>query len=495
MVQALVILGNQLFPDLYLKKFSDMPVFMAEDRELCTYFKFHKHKIVMFLSAMRHFSERLSQNGFDLDYHHIDDGAASCYIETLENFVKKRNIDTIHIFEIEDKFMETRIVEFSKSMGLELKIYPSPMFTCSRKEFLSYLHNNKKPFMKTFYEDQRQRLDILMEDEKPVGGKYSYDKSNRRKLPKDHVLPKIYQYPLDTIDRTVIKTVDTLFPDHPGDTKNYWLPTTRQAAWTQFKDFLKSRLKDFGPYQDAISSQAAFMHHSLISPALNMGLLTPMELVEEIVGQYQRGHAPLESAEGFIRQLIGWREFVRGIYQNYSEKMARTNYWNHQRQMKDCWYTGQTGLPPLDDAIHRCLENGYNHHIERLMIIANMMNLCEIQPKQVYAWFMEMYVDSSDWVMAANVYGMGLMSDGGIFATKPYISGSNYILKMSDYKKDKWCDVWDGLYWRFVAKHAEFFESNPRMRMMNRTLQKMDAQRKESIFQKAEAFIAAVTKS
>ena len=492
-MEAIITLGNQLFPVKYYQKLSPRRVFMAEDYELCTYYKFHKHKIMMFLSAMRHFRELLEENNYLVDYHDIEKSGEILFEDKLTQYVKNNSINCLHMYEIEDKFMETRISQLCKTLNVALKYYPSPMFTCSRKEFAKYLSESKKPWMKSFYERQRLRLNIMIEDGKPTGGKFSFDSDNRKKLPKGHIVPPKYHYLLDSIDRDVLRVVDKLFKSHPGETKNYWLPTSQEKAQEQFKDFLKHRLKDFGPYQDAISSDEDFLHHSLIAPAINMGLLVPQDLVEETLLYASKNDIPISSVEGFVRQIIGWREFVRGIYQHYSSQMEKSNKWQSFRKLKQCWYEGNTGLPPLDDAIKRAHKNGYNHHIERLMILSNLMNLCEIEPREVYRWFMEMYVDSSDWVMAANVYGMGLMSDGGIFATKPYISGSNYILKMSHYKKGTWCDIWDGLYWRFVEKNFNFFQSNPRMKMMTRTLSLMKNERKNQIFTAAEKFLEKVT--
>ncbi|MEM9883508.1 MAG: FAD-binding domain-containing protein, partial [Planctomycetota bacterium] len=242
------------------------------------------------------------------------------------------------------------------------------------------------------------------------------------------------------------------------------------------------------------------LFHSVLSPMLNLGLLTPAECLARALEAAEAssgggGEIPLNSLEGFVRQIIGWREFIRGVYQRYSEKQDRTNFWRHERRLKPCWYDGTTGLRPLDDAIRKAVRLGWNHHIERLMVLGNLLNLCEVHPKQAHDWFMEMFVDSSDWVMGPNVYGMGLMSDGGVFATKPYICGSNYLVKMSDSytKSEDWCEVVDGLYWRFVDKHRDFFGGNARLSMMLGTLDRMADERKHRIFTKAGAFISEVT--
>ena len=258
-------------------------------------------------------------------------------------------------------------------------------------------------------------------------------------------------------------------------------------------DFIDSRLQEFGPYEDAMSTRSATVFHSLLSPVMNLGLVTPAEIIERVLERAE--DAPLQSLEGFVRQVIGWREFIRGVYREYSEKQETSNFWDHQREFTAAWYEGTTGIPPLDDTIRTAQRLGWTHHIPRLMVAANLMTLCEIRPAAAHRWFMEMYVDSSEWVMGPNVYGMGLFSDGGIFATKPYICGSNYLLKMSDYRKGPWCDIVDGLYWRFIDRHREFFAGNPRLALMPRALDRLKAERRELIFEAAENFLTDFTVS
>ena len=229
------------------------------------------------------------------------------------------------------------------------------------------------------------------------------------------------------------------------------------------------------------------MFHSALSPLINIGLITPSEILSRLKGMEK--NINLNSYEGYIRQIIGWREFMRGIYQNYSEELESKNFFNHKKKMKKSWYDGSTGIPPLDYSIKNAVKNAWTHHIERLMILSNIMNLAGIHPKIVYKWFMEMFIDSSEWVMVPNVYGMGLFSDGGIFSTKPYICGSAYFLKMMDFQKGEWCNTMDGLYWRFIDKNRDFFLKNPRLSMMVRILDKMKSERKKKIFECAEKFI------
>ncbi len=487
---GVLILGNQLFPPAELKDYSGAPVFIAEDRELCTNVRHHQQKLVLFLAAMREYAAELDGRGFDVDYRELEMHSDARYEDRLSDFVQKQAIEELVHFEIEDHFFEQRISEFCKAHKLQETVIESPMFLTSRRRFTEYLGDRKRPFMADFYKLQRQQLGIMVSASgTPRGGRWSFDEENRRKLPADMALPELPESRWSERTRDVVQVVKEHFPDHPGNAEDFWWPVTRRSALYWLRDFLSERLAHFGPYQDAITQRSETAFHSVISPLLNLGLITPEDVIDQTM-QYADDHEiPLNSLEGFIRQVIGWREFIRGIYHHYDEQQRESNFWGHHRSLTDAWYTGNTGIPPLDDAIRTAVRLGWTHHINRLMVVGNLMNLCEIEPRQVHDWFMETHVDSSDWVMGPNVYGMALFSDGGIFATKPYICGSNYLLKMSDYSKGPWCDVVDGLYWRFIARHREFFEGNQRLAMMARMLDKLSAERRRRIFAAAEQFL------
>ena len=342
--------------------------------------------------------------------------------------------------------------------------------------------------MANFYKINRSKTNILInKNGTPKGGKWSFDEDNRKKLPDKIDIPKHLKFQSTSHTDDLKKFVEAKFKSHPGSTDNFWFPTTRDQTQKLFDQFLKIKINLFGDYEDAVSKKSNILFHSALSPLINIGLITPEEIIEKVKKVENR--VRINSLEGYIRQVIGWREFMRGIYQNYDKRLEGTNFFNHKNKMKASWYNGTTGLDPLDHSIKNALEFGWSHHIERLMILANIMNLCQIHPKQVYKWFMEMFVDSSDWVMAPNVYGMGLFSDGGIFATKPYICGSAYFLKMMDFKKGEWCNVMDGLYWNFINKNRKFFLKNPRLSMMVRIFDKMKPDRKKIILKSADKFI------
>lgn len=491
-----IVLGNQLFPLSVYKTTKSSHFFMAEDSMLASRFKFHKIKIAFFFIAMRRYRDELLEKKLPVEYYELNDTNLNQeYFAKLEYTIKKLKIHTLTSFEIEDKFFEKSLTEFAQKNNLKLVIFPSPLFVVSRDSFKKYLQTTKKPFMKTFYERERKNFGILMDKDLPVGGQFSFDSENRKKLPKSSTVPDPKYPSPENIPyfNDIEKIVNKYFSDHPGDLKNFWLPTNRNESLKWLKRFIDERLALFGDYQDAMTNRHDFLFHSGISSMLNVGLIVPSEVIALVEKSYREDKATLNSAEGFIRQVLGWREFVRGVYQNFSEIEDSSNFFNHQRKLKESWYSGNTEILPLDLAIKRTIKYGHTHHIERLMVISNLMLLCEINPREVYKWFMELFVDSSDWVMGPNVYGMGQYSDGGIFATKPYICGSNYILKMSDYDKGPWCETMDALYWSFIYKKRTFLVKNPRLAMMAKTVEKMDEKKIAKYLELADNFIKTHT--
>ena len=485
--KVFIILGNQLFPTSNLKNYKEYNFFMCEDYNLCTYQKHHKLKILLFLSAMRSYADKLKTEKFNINYNILNLKTKLSYEDKLELFIKKNKISEIISFEIEDKFFENRILKLSKKLQIKWIIIDSPMFLTKRNEFKEFLNSNRKPLMANFYKLSRKKNNILMLEGKPKGGKWSFDSENRKKIPRDIEIPSLISIKDTRHTKDLKKIIPSIFSNHPGSVDNFWFPTTHDNANKWLEHFIKQKLNLFGDYEDAVDQSNNVLFHSVLSPLINIGLITPKQIlnkIHKIEDLYN-----MNSLEGFVRQIIGWREFMRGIYQNYDKKLEQGNFFNHKRNLTKSWYEGTTGLPPLDHSIYNVNKYGWTHHIERLMILVNIMNLCEIEPKIVYRWFMEMFVDSSDWVMSPNVYGMGLYSDGGIFSTKPYICGSSYFLKMMHFKKGEWCNIMDGLYWRFIAKNKTFFKKNPRLSLMTRILDKMDDSKKIKIFKAADEFL------
>ena len=487
-----LILGNQLFPIQLQNIEEDETVFMCEDSGLCKYEKHHKSKIALFFNAMRSFRDSLEAANIDCIYYDFNNKFEDSYIKKLSSEIKDNNFSCIRFFEIEDKPFENEIMQMISDLDIKCEVLNTPMFLDSRESFKDFVGDKKFLLQANYYKKARKEMDILIENEKPVGGKWSFDDENRKKLPKDYLIPKLPVIKERDDSDEISNFINTEFNDHPGNINNIFPYTTEQALdWLD--TFFEERFKDFGPYEDAIFMGEHFQLHSALSSSMNLGIITPQQIITKAKDYAEANDIPLNSLEGFVRQIIGWREFIRGIYQNFSEKMINSNYWNHNRKLSEAWYTGDTGIEPLDDAIKGALEFGYTHHINRLMVLASIMNMSRIHPSEIYKWFMEMFVDSSEWVMVPNVFGMGTFADGGIFATKPYISGSSYILRMSNFKKGDWCEIVDGLYWKFIEDNKEFFAKNPRLSLMIRALEKLDQERKLRIFKAAEIFIEEKT--
>ena len=486
-----IILGNQLFDPKLLKKNNCNEVFMAEDFGLCREFKYHKSKIYLFLAAMREYRDELLKNSIKVNYFELDQRTDELeYVDFLIDFLKNKKIQEINIYEIEDKPFELKFLKKLAQNQIEVKITKSPMFLFSREEFIEMAKGKKTYRMASFYQKARKKLNILVDETgNPVGGKWSFDEDNRKKIPKNVEPPLEIKSVLSKNHHQLVETINQHFKNHPGSLDNIWFPVQRFEAKKQLRNFLKDKFKDFGTYEDAMIEGGNFLYHSCLSALLNIGLLTPDEVISETLKFSEKNSIPLNSLEGFIRQIIGWREFIRGIYHAEGVNQSNSNYWNNSKKLTSSWYDGSTGIEPLDDCIKTTLKDGYIHHIPRLMIISNIMNMCGVHPKEIYKWFMEMYIDSSEWVMVPNVFGMATYSDGGLMSTKPYTCGSNYVLKMSNYKKGDWCDKLDGIYWSFTEKNRKFYEGNPRLSLLTRSLDKLDPERKKRIFKAAKEFI------
>lgn len=491
----IILLGNMLFAGHHSLPWADHPCFMAEDFGFCTAFPYHKHKLMLYLGAMRHQRQVLETAGRRVIYWELTpENQHLTYEDKLLQALRQTQDQEIHTYEIEDRGFSQRLQQFCQAQAIRLITYPTPMFLTRREEFPEIGPGRKRLFMADFYKKQRQRLGILLDPTgKPEGGQWSFDQENRRRLPGDVFVPNVTFPAWTEIVKTVAQLVDQLFPLHPGQTKDFWLPVTHTAAQAWLAEFLTTRLSQFGPYEDALPSRSPFVFHSVLSPLLNIGLLTPQQVLSATLEFATEHPISLNSLEGFIRQVIGWREYVRGAYWSVGEQQETLNFFNHQRQLREAWQTGTTGLIPVDRVMERLHQRSYAHHIERLMVMSNAMLLCEIAPKAVFDWFMAWFVDSAAWVMGPNVYGMGQFADGGLMMTKPYISGSNYLRKMGDYPSGAWQEVWDGLYWRFVDAKRDYLAQNPRLLPMLRTFDRLESTRKERILGLAEAAISDLT--
>lgn len=489
--RVFLLLGNQLFPVARLRPWQGTLFFMAEDYATCRYLQHHKHKLVFTLAAMRAHADLLRSEGFQVDYLPLSDANNRLsFVEKLRQLLSRTGFSELVHFEIEDPEMERRVARFTERYGVRRTVVPTPMFLCEREEFAGWLETQRQPRMANFYKWQRRRLQVLVDAKgRPEGGQWSYDKDNRKRLPPGVPVPDLPKVRPGRHVAPVKRVVDELFPDHPGSTQDFWLPTTRAQARDWLKDFLEQRFSCFGDYEDALTTRSDAVFHSALSPLMNVGLLPPREVVSRTLAFASDERVALNSVEGFVRQVIGWREFIRGMYHTHGATMARRNFWGHQRGLTADWYRGTTGIDPLDHVIGKVERLGWAHHIERLMVVGNLMLLSEIDPRQAYRWYMELFVDSAHWVMNPNVYGMALFADGGLFTTKPYICGANYLLRMGDYRRGPWTDIVDGLFWRFVEKHRGWFARQPRLGVIVRNLERMPRDRRRRLAHCAEQFL------
>lgn len=444
----------------------DRPVYLVEEWLFFSQYRFHKAKLVFHRAAMRAYETALKNQGYET--HYIEATHALHDIRKLIEQLSQQGIKKLYYSDVTDNWLEKRIRQTAADHHIELEMSDSPLFLNSREELRIYHKKSKRFFQTDFYTWQRKYRNILLDnDGKPTGGKWSFDAENRKRYPAKSSPPSLKNKKPNAFDVEATAYIQNHFPDNPGETSFYY-PSTRQEALHWMDDFFTSRFHDFGPYEDAIVAKETFLHHSVLSPLINIGLLTPHEVVDKALSL--KDQIPLNSLEGFIRQIIGWREFIRYVYLATGSRQRTTNFWKFTNALPPGFYTATTGIPPLDAVISKTLKYAYNHHIERLMVLGNYLLLNGTNPDCVYQWFMEMYIDAYDWVMVPNIYGMSQFSDGGLMCTKPYISGSNYLRKMSDFPPGPWEKHWTDLYWSFIDQHRSFFLSNPRLSMMVRLL-------------------------
>lgn len=457
---------------------------------------FHQQKLWLHRASMKRYELLLEEKGFNTDYIDYDPKVAGV-VQHLQNSIRAsdRKGETLCCIEPDDFLLEKRLRRAADDLGMKLEFLPNPAFLNLPEENQQYRAGKRRWFMADFYKWQRKRLNVLMDGDEPTGGQWSFDEDNRKKVPKKLLatIPQIGLPKRDAIDQSAKDYVEDRFGDRPGNLRQLFYPTSHVAARRWLKDFLAQRLLNFGDYEDAIVEGESWLWHSVLTPAMNIGLLTPDEVLKATLKFAGQNDVPVNSLEGFIRQVIGWREFMRATYQDLGVRMRTTNHWDHHRSMPKSFYDGTTGILPIDDTIRRLLDTGYCHHIERLMVLGGFMFLCEIDPDEIYRWFMEMFVDSYDWVMVPNAYAMSQNADGGLITTKPYFSGSAYIRKMSHYKQGPWCDIWDGLYWRWIWNHADELGKNPRWAMMCSSAKKMDTSKRAKHLTAAENFLAQLT--
>ncbi len=477
---------HQLFAE-HLEAPKGTAFVLVEHDLLFRQYRFHAQKLVLHRASMQRFADRLEEAGFEVRY--VESDAHTPSREALGRVLAELDPTEVAAYDVVDDWLGQDLAPVVTEWR------ETPNFLTDRPTLRSYFGDGQGPRrgarMQHFYAWQRQRLDVLVTGDQPVGGRWSYDEENRKKLPRGHPVPDVagrdalvhQRHPRVT---EAVAWVQEHFPDAPGDPDAFAWPTSHEEARSGFEGFLTDRLREFGPYEDALSRDHPWLFHSLMTPALNVGLLDPRDVLSRALAT---DDVPMASLEGFVRQVIGWREYMRATYVLYGRRMRSTNRLAHARPLDEGWWTARTGLAPVDEVVGRVLEHGWAHHIERLMVLGNAMCLLRTDPEAAYEWFMEMFVDAYDWVMVPNVYAMSQFAAGDTITTKPYVSGSNYLRKMSDYATGEWTADWDALYWTFVRDHHEIFARNPRSRMVANLYDGMAPAKKAAHTRRAQGWL------
>lgn len=493
---TLLILPHQLFLDHPGLDPAPSGVTMVED---ALFFgdahhpaAFHKQKLWLHRASMKRYQGLLEERGLEVDYFEHEPGGDPLR-DCLERLAAK-GVGVVRLPDPHDHLVNRRIDRHADRLGIEVQRLPTPMFINDPEENRAYRGTKKRWFMADYYKHQRRRLGILMDGDDPEGGQWSFDEENRKKVPRKMLgsIPPLPEPEHDELDHAAREHVEARYPGNPGRIERLVYPTSHEAAADWLDRFIAERFGLFGDYEDAIVKGESWLWHGVLTPMLNIGLLTPRQVLDTALEGAGRHGVPINALEGFVRQLIGWREFMRATYEDLGVAMRTTNHWGHRRRIPKSFYDGTTGIEPIDDAINRVLETGYCHHIERLMVLGGFMFLCEFDPDEIYRWFMELFVDSYDWVMVPNVYAMSQHADGGQITTKPYFSGSSYVRKMSNFPPGDWTATWDGLYWRWIWNHHEELGKNPRWAMMCAMARKMAPEKREAHLEAAEAFLAGL---
>lgn len=488
-----LIFPNQLFESSPLLE-NGFPVYIVEEFLFFNQFNFHKQKIAFHRATMKHYEAFVVSKNIEVSYVEAIEKVSD--IRELIPFLKSKGINCINYIDPVDNWLQKRIEKSCKLNSIERAVFDSPLFFNKKEDLQPFFRSDKKKYHQTsFYTDQRTKRNILIDPSgKPTGGKWTFDTENRKKYPAKKTPPAIQFPDADSFYKEALDYVNKNFSKNLGKlSKNSLYPTNFKTSEQWFQQFLEQRFLEFGAYEDAIVADNSILNHSVLTPMLNVGLITPINIVEKSISFAKANNIPINSVEGFVRQIIGWREFIRGIYESRGSDERTRNFWGFTKKIPKSFYDGTTGIYPIDQTIKKILETGYCNHIERLMVLGNFMMLCEFDPDEVYRWFMELFIDSYDWVMVPNVYGMSQFADGGLMASKPYISGSNYLMKMSNYKKGEWQAVWDGLFWRFMDTHRSFFKKNPRLGMLVSMFDKMPQEKKILHISNGEKYLQGLT--
>ncbi len=504
MVRNLVlVLGDQLNRDASAFDGFDVrqdAVWMAEVRDEATHAWSHKCRIAMFLAAMRHFRNALVAEGVAIHYRNLEEAAnRHSFAAELTFTVQQLKPEKLVVTEPGEWRVREDFKRAAEALGVPLEIRQDRHFLATTQDFAAYARDKKQLRMEFFYRQMRERYAYLMEKKKPIGGKWNFDPENRKSFGKSGpaITAWMRTFPPDEVTRGVLEMVERQFPDHPGELESFDFPVTPSEARQALNVFIADALPHFGDYQDAMWTEQPYLYHSRLSAALNLKLLDPRDVIRAAEQAYHDGHAPLHCVEGFIRQILGWREYVRGVYWLLMPEYLERNYLNAKEKLPAFYWTGNTEMACLRDALGQTLRYGYAHHIQRLMVTGLFALLLGVEPQQVHLWYLAIYIDAVEWVELPNTLGMSQYGDGGVMASKPYVASGKYIQRMSNYcagcqynpaeSVGETACPFTTLYWDFLMRHETMLAGNPRTIMQVKNLTRLTAAKKQAIQAQAEA--------
>jgi deoxyribodipyrimidine photolyase-related protein len=501
-----IVMGDQLTPSLSALRDGDQSrdlVLMMELVEEATYVRHHKKKIAFIFAAMRAFAEELRASGWRVDYVKLDDPAnTGSFTAEAQRAIERYRPSLVVATEASEHRVLAMQNGWRKKFSIPFALLPDDRPLCGKDAFAAWAEGRKSLRMEYFYREMRKRSGLLMDGADPEGGAWNFDKENRKPAKRDLFMPAPLRFEPDEGARAVLSLVGDRFGDHFGDLEPFWFPVTRADAEKAATHFLETALPHFGDYQDAMLRGEKFLFHSVLSPLINVGLLDPLSLCRRAEEAYRAGRAPLNAVEGFIRQIIGWREYVRGIYWLKGPEYLASNALGATRNLPWMYWSGETDMSCMAEALHQTKEEAYAHHIQRLMVTGNFALLAGIDPHQVHEWYLAVYADAFEWVEAPNTIGMSQFADGGLLGSKPYAASGAYINRMSDYcagcrysvKEKTGPDAcpFNALYWAFLIRHRARFGANPRMAQMYRTYDKLAPDHRDALHETAQAFLARI---
>jgi deoxyribodipyrimidine photolyase-related protein len=509
MTTLIPLFADHLSHDLSALQFADKKtarILMVEVKDETDGVPHHRKKLVFLFSAMRHFADELRDAGWAVDYVTLTDADNTHSFTTeVERALGRHDIDEIMVCQPGNWRVQETVKSWEDMFDLRVTITPDDRFICSAEEFADWAEGRKQLRMEYFYRQMRRKTDLLMDGDQPEGGQWNFDKDNRKPPKGGMDYPDVPRFQPDGITRDVMAMVTEQFPNRFGTLDGFHWGVTAEDAQAALKDFIANRLQNYGHYQDAMVGGEAFMFHAIIGLYLNSGLLRPLEVCEAVAEAYGKGDAPLNAVEGFIRQIIGWREYIRGIYFMKMPDYKDENFFGNRRYLPEFFWTGETEMNCLKQTIGQTIEEAYAHHIQRLMITGNFALIAGIDPFKVHEWYLAVYADAFEWVELPNTLGMSQFGDGGLLGSKPYAASGSYINRMSDYCKGCRYKVskrteedacpFNALYWDFHIRNEDKLRGNPRLNMVYRNLDKMEPDVRRALEARAKDVLDDITPS